>query len=426
MKTRNTLKPLPKTILVLSLILAFVLPGLAQTQKEIIGYYPSWQWYKRSQLMSPEKLDYSKYTILNYSFFAPDAEGNLFGTDAWADSVLLRGKIDWAKAQPAYFPNTGLVDIAHAWGVKVMVSIGGWTLSENFPSIAADPVKRAHFASQCVHLLRSYKFDGIDIDWEYPGYAEHKGGTADKANFTLLMQAIRDSIDNYGQKINYKFLLTGAFGANIPNMENIEWEKIKVIMDYINLMTYDFNGPWSEETNHNSPLYSPAKGGVGSYDYAFKLLTEKYGVPSAKINMGVAFYGRTFVDCAGGKADVYAKHSGQVDAKTFAVDEGMPQYFNIVYQMDKFTKGWDSTAQVPYLVGKDINTFVTYDDEQSIRLKAEYVVQKNAAGVIIWDVTGDYMEKSPGSGSLKGTPLANVLNEVFKNGPKKAIKKRWK
>jgi chitinase len=398
----------------------------APKSKEIIGYYPSWQWYKRAQLISPANLDYSRYTILNYSFFAPDKDANLLGTDAWADSVLLRGKIDWGKAQPAYIPNTSLIDIAHVWGVKVMVSIGGWTLSDNFPTIAADTTKRHHFAQQCVHLLRSYKFDGIDIDWEYPGYAEHKGTPADKENFTLLMQDIRDSIDAYGKTINYKFLLTGAFGANASNMEHIEWNKIKNIMDYINMMTYDFNGGWSTETNHNSPLYNPAKGSVGSYDHAYKLMTEKYQVPSHKLNMGVAFYGRSFKDCPGGKAALYAPHSGQTDVKTFAVDEGSPQYFNIVYQMNKFTQHWDSTAQVPYLLGKDVNTFVSYDDERAMKLKADYVLDKNCAGVIIWDCTGDYVETAPGSGKIKATPLANVLNDAFKLGPKKAIKKRWK
>ena len=141
--------------------------------KQIIGYYPSWQMYKRSGLVVPATLDYEKYTILNYSFFAPDSLGNLKGTDAWADSILLRGTIDWSTSTNDYYyyyPNTSLIDYAHAWGVKVMVSIGGWTLSENFSRIAEDPAKRAHFASECVRSLRDYRFDGIDIDWEYPGH----------------------------------------------------------------------------------------------------------------------------------------------------------------------------------------------------------------------------------------------------------------
>jgi len=391
--------------------------------KEVIGYYPAWRMYTRAGATKPENLDYSKYTILNYSFFNMDSLGNLFGGDAWADSVLLRGEIDWGKPQPAYFINTSLIDQAHVWGVKVMPSIGGWSYSENFSEIAAYPERRARFASQCVFLLKNFKFDGIDIDWEFPNYAEHKGQPRDTANFTLLMKAIRDSIDAYGRQINYKFLLTAAFGSNESQMVNIQWGKVKDILDYLNMMTYDFNGTWSDEANHNSPLYAPAKGSKECFDKCFKLLTERWKVPAEKINMGIGYYGRTFV-CTG-KPELFAPHTKKADDKIFAFDEGTPQYFNIVYNMDKFEKKWDDIAKVPYLVGIDNNTFVSYDDEESIKLKAEYVLNKNAAGVIIWDVTGDYVEKKPGSGKISSIPLSETVNSVFGSCHKRTIKKRW-
>ena len=44
-----------------------------------------------------------------------------------------------------------------------MPSIGGWTLSDNFPSIAASATKRERFAQQCVELIVDYDFDGIDL-----------------------------------------------------------------------------------------------------------------------------------------------------------------------------------------------------------------------------------------------------------------------
>ncbi len=404
---------------------------IAPICKQIIGYYPSWQQYKRGGLVMPNTIDYEKYTILNYSFFAPDTLGYLFGTDAWGDSILLRGKIDWGVSTNDYYyyyPNTSLTDYAHAWGVKVMVSIGGWTLSDNFPKIAADTVKRARFASECVRILKEYRFDGIDIDWEYPGYAEHKGGPGDKENFTLLMQAIRDSIDAYGKKIRYKFLLTAALGANSPNFEHIEYDKVSKIFDYMNLMTYDYNGTWSPDANHQTALYEPTGGWGGSIDRSLKELVEKYGMTTEKFNLGVAFYGRSLLMNGPGE-DIYSKnHMGKVDSITFSTDIGQPQYYDILLKMKHFEKRWDDNAKAPYLIGTPgkRNTFVSYDDEQSVRLKAEYVLKKEAAGVIIWDITGDYIEKSEGSGSIKGTPLADILYEVLQPCRKKTIKKRWR
>ncbi len=79
--------------------------------------------------------------------------------------------------------------------MEVYPSIGGWTLSDNFPEMAASEEARNKFAQQCVELIKAYGFDGIDIDWEYPGYADHSGTPEDKVNYTLFLKAIREALD---------------------------------------------------------------------------------------------------------------------------------------------------------------------------------------------------------------------------------------
>ncbi len=61
---------------------------------------------------------------------------------------------------------------------------------------------------------------------------------------------------------------------------------------------------------------------------------------------------------------------------------------------------------MPYLVSTAWNMLVSYDDEESIRLKAEYVVKKNVHGCIIWEITGDYLPDGT-------TPLLNSVYETF-------------
>ena len=157
------------------------------TSKTVIGYYASWQWYDRNKFADPTNIPYHKYDRINYAFFQPDTLGNLYGTDEWADSQLLFGPYIYNEAEqsPANYkcswdgPNLtncahhdlskGLVYLAKQAGVEVMPSIGGWTLSDNFPTIAASASRREHFANQCVKLIDNYGFDGIDLDWEYPG-----------------------------------------------------------------------------------------------------------------------------------------------------------------------------------------------------------------------------------------------------------------
>lgn len=394
--------------------------------KEIIGYYASWLMYQRGGAVVPESIDYSKYSIINFSFFAPDSMGNVAGTDPWADTLLLRGRINWSKPQPAYYPNTSLVDFAHLWGVKLMVSIGGWTLSDNFPAIAADPAKTAHFASECVRVIKAYQFDGIDIDWEYPCYEEHSGRPeTDRQGFTNLMRAIRDSIDAYGQKIGQDFLLTAAFGAQDIRMQCIDYQEVTTFMDYVNMMTYDMNGVWSGEANHNSPLYNPEVGEKSSLDETYRLLTEKYGVHPSKINLGVAFYGRTLRGFEG-EPKLFGQHKGKTDDVRFSLHEGSPTYFQIMLEKsDGFKEFWDDVAKVPYMINYKDSSFISYDDPKSIRLKAQYIVDKKCAGAIIWDLTNDYLEKKPGTLLISGTPLADQLVDVLQPCQRPRIKKRY-
>lgn len=395
-------------IITWSLLLLFMFSGLiyAQPCKEVVAYYPNWQWYDRAQLVNPQTIDYSKYTIINYAFFKPMPDGSIAQTDSWADENLLFGQHDWVNG--GYVPNTSLIDLAHNHNVKVLPSIGGWTLSDNFPAIAADSVKRANFASACVQLINTYNFDGIDLDWEYPGYAPHNGTAADGTNFTLMLGQIRDSIDALGIINGKDYLLSSCFSADHTKMAIIEWNNINAFIDMYNLMTYDFFGAFSPLSNHNAPLYAPAVGdSTFNVDSAFKKLTQYYNVPPTKVNIGVPFYGRSIANCSG----LYQTHGGYADATTFWEDDGSPTYYNILLKMNQFTKYWDSLASVPYLLGNSINTFVSYDDKESIGRKAEYVVNHNAGGVIIWELTGDYIEGS--SGIVAETPLVDTLNQVL-------------
>lgn len=402
-----------KLVYFLSMLL-MVFSAEAQTCPEIIGYYPNWQWYDRGQLVKPSTIQYSKYTILNYAFFKPESNGSISSTDAWADQNLLLGQINWSTNPISYIPNTSIIDLAHNAGVKVLPSIGGWTLSDNFPGIAASGTKRITFAHHCCDLIRTYQFDGIDIDWEYPGYATHSGTPADKQNFTILLQLIRDSLNVLGAQTNKTYLLTFCAGASRQNMLNVEWNNVQNIADIINLMSYDFFGSWDATSNHNSPLHQPAQGDATfNLDSAVSYLLYHYQIPPNKLAAGVAFYGRSAK--TSGPPALFAPITG-TDNSTFSDDDGSPLYYNVLKKMNLFTAQWDPIAQVPYLIGNgSLNTFVSYDDPQSIGLKANYIKNKNLRGAIIWEITGDYIETAPGSGIIAATPLVDTLKSVLCN-----------
>lgn len=471
--------------------------------KQIIGYITQWDAWKAANAGVPAagalthmNIDYSKYTILNYSFFGVAVDGSLHSGDhrnkniyqsgviqqpnellftdiysSW-DFHILFGELDavqyineeikiraesygyvvevggntWSHPDwglsgtlplplPAEGGAPGLLDMAHQNGVKVMASIGGWSMCKHFPEMAADPVKRATFVADCQKLI-NMGFDGIDLDWEYPGpFAgmNFTGTTADYNNFKILVEEIRAAIGP-------DKLITAAFSASITKLQGFDWPALSSTMDYFNMMTYDFNGGWSNIAGHNAPLYTydGAEAPEFNWHNTFTGLVSM-GVPASKINMGSPFYGRGVV--TNGTASLNAatlKRSETVQPDgpiTTCADftnwprdvyDGTPNYFFIKQQAlganSGWTQHWDDQAKVPYLT-KD-NYFLSYDNVESIGLKAQYVVDNNLAGTIVWTVYGD-LEIS-GTATSFGTKLKrwsnveseliNKINEVFADG----------
>ncbi len=377
--------------------------------KEVIGYYPGWRQWDRSFLVKPTTIDFNKFTIVNFAFLAPHPDGkiSLYPDGSTDDLAILKGeKIWWPEG---YKAGTSLSENAHKRGTKVLASIGGWSLSNDFPSIASAATSRDKFALECVRIIDEYNFDGIDIDWEYPGFADHNGSAADKENFTLLLKAIRKALQTHTTLTQKPYLLTACFSADPLKVQNIDIPAVANLLDFLNIMTYDFFGAWETTVNHNSPLYATVKGNKDfCLDAAFKLYLAK-GAPAAKINLGVAFYGRTFQKAT----EMYGTHNstssyGDISTWPASTYEGIPPYHDILSKWNSIgaVRYWDDVAKVPWI--KYNNGVISYDDEESIGLKAEYVQKNNGAGVIIWEMTGDYQTNG-------NTPLLNKLNTVFGN-----------
>lgn len=381
----------------LALIIILIAGQLFAQNKAVIGCYQSWKWQRFPELLNPQNIPYDKLTVINYSFFYPLESGEIVGMDPAADLYLLKGKTDSLSAN--IDSGESIIELAKQQGTKVVLSIGGWETSNNFPQVSADPKKRANFAHWCIKHIQDYGFDGIDIDWEFPGYKKHNGTDQDRENFTILLRTIRDSLQTLEDKSGKSLLLTVSLPAATVHLLDIEVGKITSIVDYMNIMTYDLYGSWGKISNHNSALYAPAQGdSARCLNGAFKLYHETHNVPADKITLCAAFFGYSYANCS----EIYGEHQG-ADTILFNAGEDI-LYSQIAEKMDLFERYWDAKAQAPYLISKSNSTLISFDDEESIALKSDYVIENNAGGLNIWPLMGDYLKDGK-------TPLLDVIHK---------------
>ena len=264
-----------------------------------------------------------------------------------------------------------LVHRAHAAGVRVIVSVQGPAAA--FSKTAADADARARFAQALKDFVTQYGYDGVDIDWEVPA------GPADVANCVALMKSIRDALPRPA------YLVSMATPSVPGHWGEYDFPSLTPLVDFFNVMTYDFHGPWTDHASHNSPLFPSAAdtGHEGSLDDTVNAYLNQFGVPPEKINLGLAFYGYEFPISA---------LSGACKCDKTVLSRNYGSYVKPRIDRDGWTSHMDPIARVPYLVHEsDPPGFITYDDPASISRKVTYALEtRGLGGVFMWEISEDF------------------------------------
>lgn len=399
----------------------------AAADYKLVGYYASWAAYGRAFNVSD--IDPAKMNVINYAFADicwngihgnPDPtgpnpvtwscqneqgqtinvpNGTIVLGDPWIDAQKSFGDDKWDD------PIKG--NLKQLWklkernpNLKTVISVGGWTWSNRFSDVAATAATREVFANSAVDFIRKYKMDGVDLDWEYPvsgGLAGNSVRPEDKQNYVLLLQKIREKLNAAGAADGKTYLLTIASGASPAYVQHNNLSGIAAVVDWINIMTYDFNGSWNTTTGHNAPLYyDPAAAATGLTEpanYNIDKAVTSYlaaGVPAGKLVLGMPFYGRGWGGAPAAGNGQYQVSSGISSTGTW--EKGNYDFYDLeanYINKNGYTRYWNNTSKVPYLYNPSTQTYISYDDAESIGYKAGYLKSKGLAGAMFWETSGD-------------------------------------
>jgi chitinase len=261
--------------------------------------------------------------------------------------------------------------------LKVILSIGGWGGCEFCSPVFTSDTGRKEFASSAKELMKYFETDGIDLDWEYPvieGYPGHAYTPDDKTGFTSLVKNLRDTLGS-----NYEISFA-AGGFDYYLQQSIEWNKVMLLVDKVNLMSYDLVSGDSKTTGHHTPLYS-GKQQKESIDNAVSYLAS-IGVPLNKIIIGAAFYAREWDSVA-------AVNNGQYQSGNFHKFIPYNKFSEFLSADSGFVFYRDKETKAPYAYNAAKNQYATFDDSVSIRDKTEYAMKKGLGGIMFWELSLD-------------------------------------
>lgn len=292
--------------------------------------------------------------------------------------------------------------------LRVMLSLGATGSKGVFSAVIASPDRRQKFISSAIAVLREYGFDGIDIDWEFPG----QGAPAeqDRKNFDVFLKEARESFKNESHASRRNELLLSAAVAATAELiqQGYDVRAISQYTDFINLMAYDYHmyKPYLPFTGHNSPLFKrKVEGGIFStlhVAWSAEYWVEM-GANRSKLMVGLPLYGRTYT--------LLRPESHGFDAPATGIgpcDGSVPYPWVCQFLKDGATSVFDDESQVPYAY-KNF-TWVGYDDVASIRSKVVWAVARGFGGVMTFALNHDDADDECGHGPF---PIHGMIRNML-------------
>nr|AUF41628.1 chitinase 4 [Rhynchophorus ferrugineus] len=366
---------------------------------KIVCYFTNWAWYRKGQgKYLPEDIDENLCTHVVYGFAVLDFS-----------NLIIKAHDSWADFDNQFYKR---VVGYKAKGVKVSIAIGGWNDSQGdkYSRLVNNPSARKRFIEHIVKFLGKYGFDGLDLDWEYPKCWQvdcKKGPDSDKQAFSAFVKELKEAFKPHG------YLLSAAVSPSKTVIDaGYDVPVLGKYLDWVAVMTYDFHGQWDKKTGHVAPLFYHPEDEVSFYNSNFSIhywISE--GVPRRKIVMGMPLYGQSFRLEDEKVNGLNAKAPGPGEAGEYTRAAGFIAYYEICDRIQN--RGWTVVQDPKRRMGPYAykgNQWVSFDDQEMIRIKSEYIRRMDIGGGMIWALDLDDFKNKCGHGRH---PLLTTIRNVL-------------
>lgn len=288
--------------------------------------------------------------------------------------------------------------------LKVLRSIGGWGAA-GFSDVAATERSRRTFVASCVSaFITTGAVDGFDLDWEFPvsgGLSNIGYRPQDRENMNLLVDEFRSQLNAYADthgRSRRDFLVTAALpagrwqdsgdnvhGAPYDVLRSFDLTTLGRTLDIINVMTYDMGTGYSPISMFNQPLYRhplDTSGDPNNSADAMVQLFKARGVPAKKITMGVEFtLQRGFLVTDTANNGLYRPWT--------ATGCGQSTMANALVPGSTALVNWDPFVHSPYVWDPTTRRVCSFENAQSLNVRARYAKDQGLNGMFTWQLTGD-------------------------------------
>ncbi|KAJ6071012.1 glycoside hydrolase [Penicillium canescens] len=364
------------------------------TEKVYGGYFEAWNYEHSCDNLEPKNIDVKPWTDLFYSFAGIVSDDSSIEMTYDKDDEWIPQMVALKKKKPS---------------LKVWLSVGGWALGgQIFSDMVRFKGTRKAFINSAIETMGSWGFDGIDIDWEYPAASDRDGRKEDTANFVTFMKELKEACGE-------KYGISATLPSSYYYLKGFDVKGMADYVDHYNFMSYDIHGTWDGNSAWTSSVINPHTN-LTEISEGLNLLWRN-DVDPAKVNLGLAFYGRSFTlkdsscDTPGCAFDTTDNANGGGMAGLCTSSSGILSDYEIddVLEMYEPDVIYDEEAAVNWITW-NTDQWVSFDNARSLKQKAEFANSRCLGGLFAWalDQGGPASVKNPNQLNSSDTSMSGA------------------